>query len=302
MSSCPASADDRASSTRNAIAPQVRPSFTSTPHHPAPQREMSSTRLRFWATQRPASSGGAAGTDWASAMPATQNAATIAAANGTARMSDLPCSTTAVDGCRPWPRWFSHSLYASWCCPRRCWPSRSGPDGGRCPTSSFVVLQRLPWVFPLHMIASGLALILIPIAAFARPWRGVHRAAGRMAAAAVIIGGLTALPVALASEADGAVARRLVHARRGLARAAGGRRDGDPPRRGRASRALHDRDGGGRLRGHLAAPGHVRRQSGRRAVRRRLRGRGLGLLARSARARRDRAQHRTRAVPAPRGA
>jgi uncharacterized membrane protein YozB (DUF420 family) len=51
------------------------------------------------------------------------------------------------------------------------------------------------------MIASGLALILIPIAAFARPWRGVHRAAGRMAAAAVIVGALTALPVALASEA-----------------------------------------------------------------------------------------------------
>jgi hypothetical protein len=69
------------------------------------------------------------------------------------------------------------------------------------PYELFLVLQRLPWVFPLHMIASGLALILIPIAAFARPWRGIHRAAGRLAAAAVVIGGLTALPVALASEA-----------------------------------------------------------------------------------------------------
>ncbi|MET0631283.1 MAG: DUF2306 domain-containing protein [Xanthobacteraceae bacterium] len=74
------------------------------------------------------------------------------------------------------------------------------------PYELFVVLQRLPLAFPLHMIASGLALILIPIAAFARPWRGVHRASGRLAAAAVVIGGLTALPVALASEAT-AVAR-----------------------------------------------------------------------------------------------
>jgi Predicted membrane protein (DUF2306) len=72
------------------------------------------------------------------------------------------------------------------------------------PYELFLVLQRLPLVFPLHMIASGLALILIPIAAFARPWRGLHRAAGRLAAAAVVTGGLTALPVALASEASAA--------------------------------------------------------------------------------------------------
>jgi Predicted membrane protein (DUF2306) len=64
-----------------------------------------------------------------------------------------------------------------------------------------VVLRRLPLAFPLHMIAAGLTLILIPIAAFARRWRGIHRAAGRLAAAAVAVGGITALPVALASEA-----------------------------------------------------------------------------------------------------
>jgi Predicted membrane protein (DUF2306) len=69
------------------------------------------------------------------------------------------------------------------------------------PHKLFVVLQRLPVAFPLHMIASGAALILIPIAAFARHRRGIHRALGRMAAVAVMIGGLTALPVALASEA-----------------------------------------------------------------------------------------------------
>jgi len=63
------------------------------------------------------------------------------------------------------------------------------------------VLRRLPLIFPLHMIAAALALILIPIAALARHWRGVHRALGRLTAAAVVLGGVTALPVALASEA-----------------------------------------------------------------------------------------------------
>jgi hypothetical protein len=69
------------------------------------------------------------------------------------------------------------------------------------PYELFLVLQRQPVAFPVHMVASGLALIFIPIAAFARRWRGVHRAAGWLAATAVIVGALTALPVALASEA-----------------------------------------------------------------------------------------------------
>src|SRR6185295_15490037 len=61
------------------------------------------------------------------------------------------------------------------------------------PYELFRVLQKLPIVFPLHMGASGLALIVIPIAAFTRRRRGVHRAAGRLAAAAITIGGVTAL-------------------------------------------------------------------------------------------------------------
>jgi hypothetical protein len=69
------------------------------------------------------------------------------------------------------------------------------------PYELVLVLRKLPIAFPLHMSASGLALILIPIAAFARRWRGVHRAAGRLAAICVAVGGITALMVALASEA-----------------------------------------------------------------------------------------------------
>ena len=72
------------------------------------------------------------------------------------------------------------------------------------PYPLFLVLQRLPIAFPLHMIASGLALVLIPIAAFTRHHSGIHRAVGRTAGACVAVGGLTALSVALASEATAA--------------------------------------------------------------------------------------------------
>lgn len=70
------------------------------------------------------------------------------------------------------------------------------------PYDLFIVLQRLPVAFPLHMIASGAALILIPIAVFVRRRHGLHRTAGRAAAAAALVGAITALLVALASEAN----------------------------------------------------------------------------------------------------
>ncbi len=69
------------------------------------------------------------------------------------------------------------------------------------PDVLLLVRQKLPLAFPLHMIASGLALIFIAIAAAARHRRGAHRTIGRIAVLCVLIGGLTALPVALASEA-----------------------------------------------------------------------------------------------------
>jgi len=76
----------------------------------------------------------------------------------------------------------------------------------RLPYELFIVLQRRPIAFPLHMVASGVALILIPIAAWAGRRRDLHRAVGRAAAICVAAGGASALLVALASEAT-AVAR-----------------------------------------------------------------------------------------------
>ncbi|WP_186294227.1 DUF2306 domain-containing protein [Bradyrhizobium guangdongense] len=74
------------------------------------------------------------------------------------------------------------------------------------PHPLYLVLQRLPIVFPLHMIASGLTLILIPLALLLRHRPSLHRPIGRVAFGCILTGALSALPVALCSEAN-AVAR-----------------------------------------------------------------------------------------------
>lgn len=62
--------------------------------------------------------------------------------------------------------------------------------------------QRLPIVFRIHMAASGLALVLIVTALLLRRHPSWHRPLGRFAAAAVVMGGLSAIPSALSSEAS----------------------------------------------------------------------------------------------------
>jgi hypothetical protein len=61
--------------------------------------------------------------------------------------------------------------------------------------------ERLPVIFRLHMAASGLAIIVITFAAALRRRPTLHRPLGRLAAALVVVGGLSALPSALLSEA-----------------------------------------------------------------------------------------------------
>lgn len=64
------------------------------------------------------------------------------------------------------------------------------------------VARRMPLTFTLHMAAGGLGLLLAPlaIALAATPRR--HRPVARLAAAAMAIAALTAVPVALASDAN----------------------------------------------------------------------------------------------------
>jgi Predicted membrane protein (DUF2306) len=64
------------------------------------------------------------------------------------------------------------------------------------PEALGVKLELLPHIFPVHMIAGGLALILVPLALALRG-TGWHRFAGRIAAVDVLIAGLTAIPVAM---------------------------------------------------------------------------------------------------------
>ena len=68
------------------------------------------------------------------------------------------------------------------------------------PYPLWLVEQRLPLLFRLHMVSAGLALVAVPIT-IACHGCSLHRLVGRIAATLVLAGGITALPVALASEA-----------------------------------------------------------------------------------------------------
>lgn len=67
------------------------------------------------------------------------------------------------------------------------------------PFNLHVVDERLPGIFKLHMLASGAALVLIPLVILARNRRAWHRPLGRATAALVIVGALTSFPVAYES-------------------------------------------------------------------------------------------------------
>ena len=67
------------------------------------------------------------------------------------------------------------------------------------PYNLFVVDQRLPGIFKLHMLASGGAMLLIPLVIALRRTSAWHRPLGYVTAVAVVLGGLTSLPVALYS-------------------------------------------------------------------------------------------------------
>lgn len=65
------------------------------------------------------------------------------------------------------------------------------------PDELLIKAELLPVLFPVHMIAGGLALVLVPAAILARRWPRWHRPAGLMAAISVLVAGITAFPVAL---------------------------------------------------------------------------------------------------------
>lgn len=68
------------------------------------------------------------------------------------------------------------------------------------PYPLWLVDQRLPGVFRMHMVSAGLAVLAVPIA-IACHGLSLHKLVGRTAATLVLAGGVTAIPAALASEA-----------------------------------------------------------------------------------------------------
>lgn len=67
------------------------------------------------------------------------------------------------------------------------------------PYEMFELARRAPLLFPAHMISSALALLLAPAVIMTRRRPEFHRPLGRLLGLFVVIGGLTALPVALMS-------------------------------------------------------------------------------------------------------
>lgn len=65
------------------------------------------------------------------------------------------------------------------------------------PEALAIKAELLPWLFPLHMITGGLALIAVPLTLLLRRRARWHRLAGRITATIVLIAGLTSFPVAL---------------------------------------------------------------------------------------------------------
>src|SRR5262249_54924968 len=153
----------------------------------SPQRERSSVRLWLSATQRPSN------VRWLSAFatPATQNVASMTeATEPSVRMTDL-VHATARRGLSPVTAGIIVLFASLLVIPVALVAIALGLGLLQLPYELLIVLRRRPIAFPLHMVASGLALILIPIAAWARRRRDLHRAVGRAAAICVAAGGVS---------------------------------------------------------------------------------------------------------------
>lgn len=63
----------------------------------------------------------------------------------------------------------------------------------------FLLAEQMPYVFKIHMVSSAFALLLAPLVIAMRKQPETHRRLGRVLGAFVVVGGLTALPVAIFS-------------------------------------------------------------------------------------------------------
>lgn len=75
----------------------------------------------------------------------------------------------------------------------------SGLGFVRLPYEMLLLAQRAPILFPLHMVASAGALALLAPTIWFRHKPHLHRVLGRAVGVFVVVGGLTAIPVAVLS-------------------------------------------------------------------------------------------------------
>jgi hypothetical protein len=67
------------------------------------------------------------------------------------------------------------------------------------PYEMFELVRRAPILFPAHMLSAAMALLLAPVVIMLRRRPELHKPLGRLLGGFVVIGGLTALPVAVMS-------------------------------------------------------------------------------------------------------
>lgn len=70
------------------------------------------------------------------------------------------------------------------------------------PFEMFVLAENMPMIFRAHMVTAAFALLLAPIVIAVRHRPDIHRMLGRLLGAFVVVGGLTALPVAIFSHSE----------------------------------------------------------------------------------------------------
>ena len=69
----------------------------------------------------------------------------------------------------------------------------------RLPFEMFLLSEQVPIIFRAHMVSAAVALLLLPITISFRKRPDLHRVLGRTLGGFVVLGGLTALPVAIMS-------------------------------------------------------------------------------------------------------
>jgi hypothetical protein len=111
---------------------------------------------------------------------------------GHAQLHKIQFSTRIVAICR----WISFACLASFVTYVALRGISESWDNENFPEALAIKLELLPFLFPIHMVTGGLALLLVPLTIYLRHTKW-HKILGRISAIDIAIAGLTAFPVAI---------------------------------------------------------------------------------------------------------